>query len=154
MTVAACGGSSPKTVDSRQLESAIAKAARAQRHQSAAVICPPAQPAIAGRHFYCAAQSGATVTPFLITVGEGGSLSYSGVSATRAPMLAMSQTELAIMAALRSKHDVPFKVVCPAQMPRQRGLEFVCAATLSSRRTVSFIVTETNSLGRVSFKAR
>jgi hypothetical protein len=157
--LAGCGAGTHKraakgTVNATKLEAAIADSAQAQRHQHATVICPAGLPDTGGQHFYCAAQSGQSVTPFLVKVGAGGKLSYAGVSAARTAMLSMGKLELAIKDALLAKHRAPRSVACPAQMPRQQGLEFVCAATLDSMHTVSFIVRELNSIGRVSFNTR
>jgi hypothetical protein len=127
---------------------------RTQRHEHATVVCPADEPIRAGRRFYCAAQAGTAVTPFRVTVGANGRLTYSGVSAAQAPMLAMGNVELGIMRSEHAAHLTPRSVACPAQMPRQRGLAFVCVATLDATRSTSFIVRETNSLGRVTFRPR
>ena len=148
------GSASKQTVDASRLEDAIAAASHTQRGQKAAVVCPTGIPVKTGLDFYCAAQAGTQVTPFLVTEHSGGRLTYVGVSATRAPMLDMGQIELSVMRSLRADHDDPKSLSCPQQMPRQQGLEFVCVATSSSKRSTAFIVRETNGLGRVSFRPR
>jgi hypothetical protein len=148
------GGSTKQTVDATRLENAIAAASHTQRGQKAAVICPTGIPVKTGVDFYCAAQAGTQVTPFLVTEHAGGKLTYAGVSATQAPMLDMGQIELSVMRSLRADHDDPKSLSCPQQMPRQQGLEFVCVATSNSKRSTAFIVRETNGLGRVSFRPR
>lgn len=141
-------------LDARRLERAIAVSAEAQRHQKTAVICPAKVSVPAGSHFYCAAQAGGEVTPFLVTAESGGRLVYKGVSRASTPSVNMAQTEIAIAQAMRTDHEAARSVSCPQAMPLQQGLEFVCVATTGARHTTDFLVRETNSAGSVSFKPR
>jgi hypothetical protein len=140
-----------KTVDAAKLEMAIATAAEAQRHEKATVICPSGLITTPGAHFYCAAQAGGEVTPFLVNEGAAGKLSYNGVSPDKTPSVNMAQTEIAIAQAMKRDHETARSVSCPQEMPRQQGLEFVCVATTAAKRPTDFLVHETNSLGHVSF---
>jgi mRNA-degrading endonuclease toxin of MazEF toxin-antitoxin module len=150
----ATAAKSTQKVDAKQLEKAIAASSQAQRRQKAVVICPAGISVQTGLHFYCAAQSGGEVTPFLVTVRAGGKLSYKGVSQAKTPSVNMTQTEIAIAQAMRADHEDARSVSCPQEMPLQQGLEFVCVATTGAKHLTAFVVRETNSLGRVSFRPR
>jgi hypothetical protein len=141
-----------RKVDASRLERAIAISAQAQRHRKAAVICPADVLVATGSSFYCAAQSGGEVTPFLVTEQADGKLAYKGVSAKKAPSVDMAQTEIAIAQTMSAHHQDVRSVSCPQEMPRQQGLEFICVVTTNAKHPTRFIVSETNSLGRVSFK--
>ena len=151
-------GKSPgQTVDAARLERAIAASAETQRHQKTVVICPPEIAVQTGLRFYCAAQSGGEVTPFLITEGARGKLTYKGVAEATAPSVDMPQIEIDIAQAVAAKHETARSVLCPQEMPRQQGLTFACATTIAAGKTTrraSFVVREINSLGAVSFAPR
>jgi hypothetical protein len=141
-----------RTVDASRLERAIAISAQAQRHQKAVVICPADVLVAVGSSFYCAAQAGGEVTPFLVTERAGGKLAFKDISPNRAPSVDMTEIEIEIAKAMRTDHKVARSVSCPQEMPRQEGLEFICVVTTGAKRPTRFIVRETNSFGRISFK--
>jgi hypothetical protein len=151
------GTSSGRTVDAARLERTIAASAETQSHQRSAVICPPEIAVATGLRFYCAAQSDGEVTPFLVTEGAGGKLTYRKVPPATAPSVDMPQIEIEIAQSVSARHETARSVSCPQEMPRQQGLTFVCAATITAGKATtraSFIVHELNSLGRVSFALR
>jgi hypothetical protein len=153
-------GTSPsasQTVDAIRLEKGIAASAKAQRHHKTVVVCPPAIAVKTGLKFYCAAQAGGEVTPFLVTEGPGGKLTYRPVPAATTPSVDMPQIEIQIAEAAHAKHETALSVSCPQEMPRQQGLVFVCAVTLTAAKVTkptSYVVREVNSVGRVTFESR
>lgn len=145
------------TLGAARPEHAIAVQAQAQSHQKTTVTCPPRIAVKAGLQFYCAAQAGGEVTPFLVTEQAGGKLAYKALSPLTTPSVDMPQVEIDIAQALAAKHETASSVLCPQEMPRQQGLAFVCAVTISAGKTTrrtSFVVSEVNSIGRVTFAAR
>ncbi len=106
----------------------------------------------AGVNFYCVAQVGADITPFLVTETSAGGVKYRGVPAGQVKLVNLAEVAVAITRTLRSAHVDPTSVSCPSEMPVQRGLAFVCVASMSPTRRTEYLVRETNSLGRVSFR--
>lgn len=152
VVLASCGQTSHSALNARKVADAIAASSLAQRGQRPAVTCPSGVKLAAGVHFYCVAQIGAQITPFLVTPTSGGGVKYRGVPVSQVKLLDLAQVAVAITRTLRTANIDPTSVSCPPEMPVQRGLEFVCVANVSRTRRREYLVSETNTLGRVSFR--
>jgi hypothetical protein len=154
IAVAACGGSHHATVDAARVARAITDSARSQRHQRATVSCPTGVPLKARQRFYCVAQVGSRETPFLVTeTNARGAVSYVGLQPNQVPLLSTARVAAAIRQTIHAKRGKRENVLCPASIPRQQGLEFVCAAS-TGRTATYFVVREINAYGRVSYRSR
>jgi hypothetical protein len=149
-----CGSSSPKprVVNPARVSSAIAASVRRERRVSATITCPTGVPLKARTQFYCAAQRGAQITPFRVTqTDRSGDISFVGVDPRSAPLLAATAVSRAIAASIRRSHKSRATVHCPEGMPRQRGLSFVCSATVAHKLTL-FKVTQVDIDGHVRYQ--
>ena len=168
LTLAGCGGgghaasSGDKhipthggTLDAGKLEQAIRASALKQRGAKATVNCPTAIKVKAGKRFYCVAEVGTKNTPFRVTEKNGkGDVVYKGLHTGQAPLLNGAAISAAIKTSIAHARHVGASVSCPIGIPQQRGLQFVCLATVRKSGTTQFLVTETDSKGHVRYRAQ
>jgi hypothetical protein len=150
-----CGSSRPKlrVVNPARVSTAIAASVRRERHVSATITCPTGVPLKARTQFYCVAQRGAQITPFRVLQTDGsGDISFVGVDPRSAPMLGTAVVSKAIAASIRRSGNVRPAVQCPEGMPRQRGLSFVCSATIVGHKPILFKVTQVDNDGHVRYQ--
>jgi hypothetical protein len=153
--VSACGSSAPATLNPARVEHAIAASIQAQRHQTAAVTCPPAQPIAVHHQFRCVAQIGAQITPFLVTETDAaGQVSYLGVAPSATPVVDGSRVALAIENSIAAQRHLHTSVQCPSGIPLQQGLSFVCTARTPNGATTDFEVDQTDGHGHVTYRVR
>ena len=149
------GGGTTATVNSVRVELAIAASVHAQRGVAAKVTCPTGIPLAAHRRFHCVAAVGSRDTPFLVTERDAvGHVSYVGVSPSSTRLLDTNMIARAIQRSVRNQRALSATVLCPSDIPQQRGLRFVCIATIPGRRATDFDVQQTDSSGHVSYRAR
>jgi hypothetical protein len=158
LVAAGCGGSggsttTATTVSPAHVEAAIAQSVRHARHVDASVTCPSGVPVRKHAHFYCVAQVGAQLTPFRVTeTGDGGRVTWVGVSPSHTHLLGTTSVAKAIVASIKSSRGVTAVVRCPTVIPMQRGLPFACTAKTKSGDT-HFEVRQTDSHGHVTYHA-
>jgi hypothetical protein len=157
--VAGCGGSShsstttSRTVDRSRIAAAIAASVKSERHVDSSVTCPTGAASRAAPRFYCVAQVGARITTFAITrSGTSGQLSFAGVGGSVVPHLDAGRIEQSIAASIKGSRGAKATVRCPVDFPRQRGLSFVCTATVPSGGSTRFEVSQVDGHGRVTYR--
>ena len=158
MLAAACGGSggtsSSTTTTSVPLglatvEKAIEQTIKAGHHITTHVTCPAGVPQQSGYRFVCnAALDVGTYPVKVLETNARGGVSY----ANSAPLVVLDSHRigLAIADAIRKKRHEKATVTCPAQILEAKGLKFTCTAKLK-KGSGSFVVTETDAQGNVSF---
>jgi hypothetical protein len=145
----ACG-SSTKTLDPTPIERAIAQSILKQRAITTVVRCPTNAPVKTGYRFTCsAALDVGSYTLHVVELNAKGGVSYS--NSTPLQTLNYRTVEFAIQEAVRRKKHLRATVSCPKSILQAKGLTFRCTAT-TKLGTGPFVVTETNSVGHVSFK--
>ena len=150
-----CGSSSPKlrVVNPARVSSAIAASVRRERRVSATITCPTGVPLKARTQFYCVAQRGGQITPFRVMQTDGsGDIAFVGVDPRSAPLLATTAVSEDIAASIRRSRNARATVHCPEGMPRQRGLSFVCSATVLAHKLTLFKVTQVDTDGHVRYQ--
>ena len=140
-------------VNPARVSSAIAAAVRDKRHVTASVTCPTGIALKRGLPFYCVAQVGARITPFHVTQTDGsGHVTFVGVSPQHTPLLATTALADAIATSIRTSRNIRATVRCPNDIPRQRGLSFVCSAAAPSGAVTPFEVRQLDDNGHVSYR--
>jgi hypothetical protein len=158
--IAACGGSgssSPatSTIDAPHVAHAIADSIDAKRKVTAQVTCPSGVPLVAHRQFMCVAEVDARNTPFAVTeINDRGSVTFAGVSPSSTRLLDDTVIQTAIARLVASKKHTHATVRCPAGIPVQKGLPFVCVATAPGGSKTIFKVDQTDAAGHVNYAAR
>jgi hypothetical protein len=146
----ACGGSSTKTLNPTPVERAIAQSILKQRGITTVVRCPTNAPMKTGYKFSCTAELDVgRYALHVVELNGNGGVSYS--NSTPLQTLNPHTVALAIQQAIRRKKHLHATVSCPKSILQAKGLTFRCTAT-TKLGTGPFEVTETNSLGHVSFK--
>jgi hypothetical protein len=151
--LAGCGSSSV-TLNPTRVEQAIAASILAQRHVTAAVSCPSGIPVAAHRRFRCVAEVGSHNTPFLVTEGRSGHVTFVGIPPPAGPLIDSSRVAEAIERSILAQRHLRTTVRCPSDIPLQRGLAFVCIAMTLSGRTTDFLVRQQDDRGHVTYRAR
>jgi hypothetical protein len=107
------------------------------------------------RQFICVAEVDAHNTPFAVTeTNDGGSVTFTGISPSSTRLLDASVIQTAIARSVASKQHIHATVRCPAGIPVQKGLPFVCVATAPGGGRTIFKVDQTDAAGHVSYTAR
>jgi hypothetical protein len=164
--IAGCGGAShpatttsrtsttaSKAVDRSRVAAAIAASVKRERHVDASVTCPTGVASRTAPRFYCVAQVGARITTFAITrSGSSGQLSFAGVGGAAVPHLDAGRIEQSIAASIKGSRGAKATVRCPVDFPRQRGLSFVCTATVRSGGSTRFEVSQVDGHGHVTYR--
>jgi hypothetical protein len=164
--IAGCGGAShpatttsrtsttaSKAVDRSRVAAAIAASVKRERHVDASVTCPTGVASRTAPRFYCVAQVGARITTFAITRSRSsGQLSFAGVGGAAVPHLDAGRIEQSIAASIKGSRGAKATVRCPVDFPRQRGLSFVCTATVRSGGSTRFEVSQVDGHGHVTYR--
>ena len=151
--LAGCGGSGPTTLNPARVEQSIAASILAQRGIHAQVACPSGVPVAARQTFRCVAEVGVRNTTFFVTESDSaGHVTYVGVGSA-APALDSRTIASAIAHSILTERGVHATVSCPAGIPMQQGLSFVCIAHRPGGATY-FDVEQVNGRGGVTYRAR
>jgi hypothetical protein len=154
LAAAACGGSSaPKTagptVKVAVIQAAIKQSIARQHGIETVVTCPASVPKKAGYRFTCQAALDVGSYPVnVLELNSSGGVSYS--NKTPLNILNSQRVAKAIKLAVQQKRHLKASVSCPSLILQAKGLQFRCAAT-TKKGTGTFLVTETDRKGNVSF---
>lgn len=155
LVAAGCGSSSTNTTTAApklavtSIEKAISQTIHKQHGITTVVTCPKNAPRKAGYQFYCtAALDAGTYAVVVRELNARGGVAYS--NSTPLNVLDSHRIALAITETVRSKRHLTAAVTCPASILQAKGLKFTCTAKIKNG-TASFLVTETDAKGHVSF---
>jgi hypothetical protein len=93
------------------------------------------------------------ITPLLallVLAGCGGGGGNAKTSTTATHSLDTSKVAQAIRDSIRSERQLKARVVCPSQVPQQKGYRFACLAVLK-HGTTTFSVDQTDDQGHVTY---
>jgi uncharacterized lipoprotein YajG len=93
-----------------------------------------------------------TALALVCLAGCGGTTRTVNVT-TPATILDTERVERAIEASILQQRHVSATVTCPSGVVQRQGVTFVCIAT-TQKGTTPFDVTQTDSAGHVSYRAR
>jgi hypothetical protein len=156
LLAAGCGGAASTTTTSSKpplavasIEKAIQQSIHTQHGITTVVTCPTNAPRKTGYRFYCtAALDAGTYAVVVRELNTRGGVSYSNSAPLN--VLDSHRIALAITEAVRSKRHLKATVTCPASILQAKGVKFTCRAEIK-KGAASFLVTETDSHGHVSF---
>lgn len=159
LVLAACGSTAAPPLDSSVVARAIGRSILDQRHIHTNVDCPDDVPVQDAFSFTC--QAALEVGRYLVRVTEIDGRGHVRWN-TRAPLavLDMKIVRAAIERTLHHERRVRSYVACPHQVLLQKGLTFICTATVphaTSRLQAGqyvFDVTEVDRDGDVRYVAR